>query len=74
VVAIGQEIAAAREALDAGADPHKVCPPNVGRDSTWGNPYLPLYRVMDDGGDWEGMLRDLYEERDPMQRYEEEGE
>jgi hypothetical protein len=72
VVAIGDEIAKAREALDSGASHHAVCPPNVGRDSTWGNPYFMLYRVMDDGGDWEGMLRDLYVEHDPLERYDEE--
>lgn len=72
VAAIGDDIAAARAALDAGADHHTVCPPRVSRDVTWGNPYFVLYRVMDDGGDWEGMLTDLFEEFDPLERYEQE--
>ncbi len=68
-VAVGREILAARAALDAGADHHKVCPPNVSRDSTWLNPFLKVYAMMDDGSDWEGALADLYEERDPLERY-----
>jgi hypothetical protein len=74
VAKVGDEIAAARVALDDGGDPQVICRPVVGRDSVWGNPYFPLYRVMDDGGDWEGMLEDLYVDFDPLERYEQEGE
>lgn len=70
VTALGDEISAARAALDNGADQHRVCPPHVNRDSSWKNKFLPLYRVMDDGGDWEGMLNDLYVESDPLARYD----
>lgn len=74
VVAIGDELAAARARLDAGESHHRVCPPRVSRDSTWGNPYYQVYGIMDDGGDWEGMLADLYEKHDPLEHYEEEGD
>lgn len=69
VVAVGREILDARARLDAGESHHTVCPPNVSRDSTWANPFLKVYAIMDDGSDIEGALADLYEERDPLERY-----
>ncbi len=67
--ATGREILAARAALDAGVSHHVVCPPMVTRDSTWLNPFLKVYAMMDDGSDWEGALAGMYEERDPLERY-----
>lgn len=74
VVAIGREMDRATSELDAGVDHHLVCPPTVNRDSTWGNPFFPLYPLMDDGSDWEEALTDLYEEHDPLERYEDDWE
>lgn len=71
IVTIGQEIVGARARLDSGVPHHAVCPPSVSRDSTWSNPFFAVYPVMDDGGDWEGMLADLYEPHDPLAHYEE---
>lgn len=75
VVSIGEEIKAARAKLDNGGNHHVVCPPRVSRDSTWrGGAYFQLYRLMDDGSDWEGMLENEFVEFDPLERYEEEGD
>jgi hypothetical protein len=72
VVTTARAIQDARARLDAGEDHHIVCPPTVSKDSTWSNPFLPVYALLDDGSDAEGMLADLYESYDPLERYEED--
>ena len=69
VVGIAQEIERTTSRLNAGEDHHMVCPPTVTRDSAWQNPFLPVYQLMDDGSDAEGMLAEEYETHDPNERY-----
>lgn len=73
-VAIGWQISGAREALDAGADHHDVCPPSVDRSHSWACSCAPLGAMLDDGSDVEGFLSELYEVYDPMERYGEKEE
>lgn len=68
-VGIGYDILAARARLDAGESHHTVCPPNASRESTWSNPFLKIYAMMDDGSDYEGALADMFVESDPLERY-----
>ena len=56
--------------LDAGGDHHKVCPPNPRRECAWDCPFFKVCVMADDGSDFEGALGSLYEERDPLERYE----
>src|SRR6185503_9609356 len=46
-VSIGNAIQNARTRLDAGETHHTVCPPSVSRESTWKNPFLRIYTLMD---------------------------
>ena len=74
VLSIALEIDQATARLDAGEDPHDVCPPNppgcCGRG--WGSDFILVCPLLDDGSDAEAMLKAEYEEHDPMERYEEE--
>jgi hypothetical protein len=70
VVAIAAEITTSRAALDAGQAHHAVVPPNPTRDCKWDCPFFKMCVMLDDGSDAEGALHDLYEERDPLRRYE----
>lgn len=69
VLAIAREIQASTAALDAGGDPHTVCPPNPTRDCSWECPFFKVCVMFDDGSNAEGALGAMYEERDPLQRY-----
>lgn len=70
VLAAASEIQVATLALDAGADHHKVAPPTPQRDCTWSCPFFKVCVMHDDGSDVEGAIQALYEERDPLERYE----
>lgn len=70
MVAVGREIQRTRARLDAGESHHSVCPPNPTRDSSWDDPFFKVSAMLDDGSDWEGALSELYEERDPLERYQ----
>lgn len=69
VVGIANQIAAAREALDAGADPHVICPPAVSKNHTYSCDCAPIGNMFDDGSDVEGYLAEFYESWDPLERY-----
>ncbi len=70
MVAVGREILSARARLDAGESHHTVCPPNPTKDSKWDDPFFRISVMLDDGSDAEGAIEELYEERDPLERYE----
>jgi hypothetical protein len=64
------DIIQVRARLDAGESHHTACPPNPTRDSTWRDPFFRISVMLDDGSDGEGVLAELYEECDPLDRYE----
>lgn len=76
VVGIGNQIAAARQQLDAGYDPQLICPPAPSRNHTWSCECAVLGAMFDDGSDVEDYLSEFYEQHDPLARYapEEEAE
>lgn len=69
VVAIAKDIELVRERLDRGYDHHDVCPPTIDRNHLWSCDCAPVTAMMDDGGDYEGYLQEVYEEYDPYERY-----
>jgi hypothetical protein len=71
VVAIGREIAATEARLDAGEDHHSVAPPTPIPDRCkWECEFFRICPLFDDGSDAEGALNAIYEERDPLERYD----
>lgn len=71
VVEIASEIAAAEARLDAGESHHTVCPPTPIPDRcSWDCPFFKVCPMADDGSDFEGVLGAVYEEHDPLERYE----
>ncbi len=71
VVAIGREIAAAEARLDAGEDHHSVAPPTPIPDRCkWECEFFRICPLADDNSDFEGALNAIYEERDPLERYD----
>ena len=68
---IAERILDLRTKLDAGADPHRVCPPNVTADCSWDCDFAEpcLSGMMDDGSDIEGYLAEKYETHNPLERY-----
>jgi hypothetical protein len=71
LVGIGREIQRTYERLDAGENPHVVCPPHMTKDCTWKCPFAGpcLSGMFDDGSDIEGFMEVMYVERDPLERY-----
>jgi RecB family exonuclease len=69
-----QEILEARRELDAGGDQRYWVYPRPSRDCSWDCPFLTVCPMMDDSKPdvWEAMLNDLYEPRDPYERYQED--
>ncbi len=71
VVAIAANIAEATNRLDAGESHHSVCPPTPIPDRCkWDCPFFKVCHLADDGSDFEGALAAVYEEHDPLERYE----
>lgn len=69
-----EEIWAAHEALDAGADHAYVCPPRPSRDCLWKCDYVKICPLFDDGSNVEGAIAERYVHRDPHERYRREEE
>lgn len=70
VYATAAEILRTEAALGAGADHHDIVPPNPTRDCSWDCPFYQVCVMADDGSDFEGALANLYEVRDPLERYD----
>jgi hypothetical protein len=71
VVAVATEIADAEARLDRGEDHHVVCPPTPIPDRCkWECEFFKVCPLADDGSDLEGALNAIYEEGDPLERYE----
>lgn len=71
---VAADMVLAIDALDNGADFHRVCPPSEPtRDCLYMCSFheLCLSGIMDDGSDWTGMRDALYEVGDPLARYSE---
>lgn len=68
---IAAEIQAARAELDAGADHHDVCYPNVTKECTWDCDFrdVCLSGMVDDGTDIRQLLEDSFKVADPLERY-----
>ena len=70
VLAYARQIHQATARLDKGDAHQAVCPPSPRRECTWDCPFFKVCVMADDGSDFEGALAALYEERDPLERYE----
>jgi hypothetical protein len=73
-VSVALEIQNKRSRLDQGETHHTVCPPSPTRNCTWDCDFFKICVMADDGSDFEGALHDLYEERDPLERYDDAAE
>lgn len=69
VLATARSIQDATARLDAGEDHHTVVPPSPSRECTWKCSMFKVCVMADDGSDFEGALKALYRERDPLERY-----
>jgi len=56
--------------LDAGADPMSVAYPNPTDACSWDCDFFPVCPMLDDGSRVEDAIAALYEEQDPMARYD----
>jgi transcriptional regulator with XRE-family HTH domain len=65
---IGQ-IEQVRAALDAGVDHRLVAFPTPNNDCVWSCDFMQVDSLMDDGSNWEGMLKAFYEQGDPSEYY-----
>lgn len=75
VVTVAADIAATEAALDAGADHHDVAPPTAIPDRCkWECEFFRVCPMADDGSDFEGALEAIYEQRDPLERYDDNEE
>jgi hypothetical protein len=70
VVAYARQVQEAHARLDAGESHQTVCPPSPRRDCTWDCEFFKVCVMADDGSDFEGALDSMYEEHDPLERYE----
>jgi hypothetical protein len=62
-----------RDALDAGTNPNIVAYPTPTKDCTWRCPFYQVCLLIDEDNEAaEEMLEDLYEVRDPNERYNDE--
>jgi hypothetical protein len=69
-----KEILEARRELDTGGDIRYWAYPRPTRDCKWKCVFLPICPMVDDSTEetWGAMLMNLYEPRDPYERYQEE--
>lgn len=72
VLGVGNQITEVRAALDAGGDPHVICPPKADREHTWRCDCSSVSTLIDRGEDWFGYLSEHWEQHDPLERYGEE--
>lgn len=70
VLAIAEEILETQRKLDAGGSHHTVCPPNPTKDCTWDCDFFKVCVMFDDGSNAENAVEALYEQRDPLERYD----
>jgi len=56
--------------LDAGADHMSVAYPHPMEDCSWSCDFFPVCPMFDDGSHVEAAIAALYEEQDPMARYD----
>lgn len=70
VLATAREIQSTRASLDGGVSHHSVVPPSPAKDCTWKCEFFRVCPLFDDGSRVEEALEVIYEERDPLERYE----
>lgn len=66
-----EDILSCIERLDGGESHQRVVYPRPSRDCTWACDFEPVCSMIDDGSNWQQMLEDHYEHRDPLAHYEE---
>lgn len=70
VAAVATEILQAQARLDAGEDHHTVCYPNATNDCSWDCDHFKICVMFDDGSKVQHAIEAMYEERDPLARYD----
>lgn len=70
LVFISDEIKGLKDDLDSGQFDHTIAYPTPSTDCSWKCEFFSVCPYVDDGSDWEGMLKEGYEEYDPYERYE----
>ncbi len=71
VVAVAADIAATEARLKSGEDHHSAAPPTAIPDRCkWECEFFKVCPMADDGSDFEGALNAMYEEHDPLERYD----
>jgi hypothetical protein len=70
VLAIARDIRRDTARLDSGEAHHAVSPPSPRKECTWDCDFFKVCVLADDGSNFEGALANLYEERDPLERYD----
>lgn len=67
-VALIQEMERVR--VTVSPDNHQsLCPPTPSQDCTWSCDFFSVCSLTDDGGDWQGLLDEAYQQQDPLARY-----
>lgn len=70
VLAVAREIQDAHRRLDAGESHHSVTPPSPSADCKWSCPFFKVCVMHDDGSQVEAAIEAMYEECDPLERYQ----
>lgn len=69
-----REIIEGRTALDEGGDHRYWMRPRPSDDCSWRCDFYPVCPMMDDGSNWEGLLKEYYAHVDPHERYKAQDE
>jgi PD-(D/E)XK nuclease superfamily protein len=70
VLETAREISKATVRLDANEDHHRVCPPSPDKTCQWQCQFFKVCGMFDDGSQVEAALDAMYEEKDPLERYQ----
>lgn len=70
VLSTAREIQKVRVRLDAGESHHRVVPPSPDKNCTWKCEFFHICPMFDDGSRVEDAIEAIYEERDPLERYQ----
>lgn len=70
VVGIAEEIVRTQKRLTLGESHHRVVPPSPGESCKWSCQFFRICAMFDDNSQVEAAVDAMFEERDPLERYE----